>query len=131
MRQHESSSAAEHLRMMAKRNSALESKVTVVTVGNGARAARTGSTCVWFLQLDDVKGELLERFKVLPVLSSRVAELESSNDELREKNRQTEQKLGTMQVTGAPLLPGYHCGRAGRAGRYGFNGTRPNSSAWL
>uniref|UniRef100_A0A674MTH6 TNF receptor-associated factor n=1 Tax=Takifugu rubripes TaxID=31033 RepID=A0A674MTH6_TAKRU len=73
MRQHESSSAAEHLRMMAKRNSALESK------------------------LDDVKGELLERFKVLPVLSSRVAELESSNDELREKNRQTEQKLGTMQ----------------------------------
>lgn len=98
MRQHESSSAAEHLRMMAKRNSALESKVTVVTVRNNARATRTRSTCVWFLQLDDVKSELLERFKVLPVLSSRVSELESNNDELREKNRQMEQKLGTMQV---------------------------------
>lgn len=31
MRQHESTSAAEHLRMMAKRNSTLESKVTMAT----------------------------------------------------------------------------------------------------
>lgn len=51
-----------------------------------------------FLQLDDVKGELLERLKLLPVLSSRVAELENTSDELREKNRQVEQKLATMQV---------------------------------
>lgn len=106
MRQHESSSAAEHLRMMAKRNSALESKVTAVTCRNYRTSPRaTRSTCVWFLQLDDVKGELLERFKVLPVLSSRVSELESNNDELREKNRQMEQKLGTMQVKPAPRLP--------------------------
>lgn len=51
-----------------------------------------------FLQLDDVKGELLERCKLLPGLSSRVSELENSSDELREKNRQLEQKLATMQV---------------------------------
>ncbi|XP_068616354.1 TNF receptor-associated factor 3, partial [Brachionichthys hirsutus] len=73
MRQHESTFAAEHLRMMANRNAALESKV------------------------DDVKGELSERYKVLPSLSSRLAELENQNDELREKNRQMEQKLATMQ----------------------------------
>uniref|UniRef100_H3CA66 TNF receptor-associated factor n=1 Tax=Tetraodon nigroviridis TaxID=99883 RepID=H3CA66_TETNG len=73
MRQHESTSAAEHLRMMAKRNSMLEGK------------------------LDDVKGELLERLKHLPVVSSRVSELENASDELREKNRQMEQKLATMQ----------------------------------
>lgn len=48
MRQHESSSAAEHLRMMAKRNSALESKVTVVTIRINAQATRTRSTCFWF-----------------------------------------------------------------------------------
>lgn len=89
--------------MMAKRNSALESKVTVVTVRINARAARTRSTCVCFPQLDDVKGELLERFKVLPVLGGRVSELESNNDELREKNRQMEQKLGAMQVKRAKL----------------------------
>lgn len=48
--------------------------------------------------MDDVKGELLERYKVLPALSSRLSDLESQNDELREKNRQMEQKLATMQV---------------------------------
>nr|XP_046269875.1 TNF receptor-associated factor 3 [Scatophagus argus]XP_046269876.1 TNF receptor-associated factor 3 [Scatophagus argus]XP_046269877.1 TNF receptor-associated factor 3 [Scatophagus argus]XP_046269878.1 TNF receptor-associated factor 3 [Scatophagus argus] len=73
MRQHESSFAAEHLRMMANRNSTLENKV------------------------EDVKGELLERYKVLPALSSRLSELENQNDELREKNRQMEQKLATIQ----------------------------------
>lgn len=49
-------------------------------------------------QVEDVKGELLERYKVLPALSSRLSELENQNDELREKNRQMEQKLATMQV---------------------------------
>nr|QEF75664.1 TNF receptor associated factor 3 [Larimichthys crocea] len=73
MRQHESTFAAEHLRMMANRSSTLEGKV------------------------EDVKGELLERCKVLPALSSRLSELENQNDELREKNRQMEQKMATMQ----------------------------------
>uniref|UniRef100_A0A671YP01 TNF receptor-associated factor n=1 Tax=Sparus aurata TaxID=8175 RepID=A0A671YP01_SPAAU len=73
MRQHESTFAAEHLRMMANRNSSLENKV------------------------EDVKGELLERYKLLPGLSGRLSELENQNDELREKNRQMEQKLATMQ----------------------------------
>ncbi|KAK5873224.1 hypothetical protein PBY51_018287 [Eleginops maclovinus] len=73
LRQHESSSAAEHLKMMASRNSALENKV------------------------EDIKGDLLERYKVLPALSSRLSELENQQDELREKNRQMEQKLATMQ----------------------------------
>ena len=53
--------------------------------------------CVCF-QVEDIKGELLERYKVLPALSSRLSELENQNEELREKNRQTEQKLATMQV---------------------------------
>ncbi|XP_028421418.1 TNF receptor-associated factor 3 [Perca flavescens] len=73
LRTHESTSAAEHLRMMANRNSSLENKV------------------------EDLKGELLERYKVLPALSSRLSDLEKQNDELREKNRQMEQKLATMQ----------------------------------
>ena len=55
------------------------------------------SVCVCF-QVEDVKGELLERYKVLPALSSRLSELENQNDELRDKNRQMEQKLATMQV---------------------------------
>lgn len=45
-----------------------------------------------------MKGELMERYKVLPALSSRLSELENQNEELREKNRQMEQKLATMQV---------------------------------
>lgn len=52
----------------------------------------------FYIQVDDVKGELLERYKVLPALSSRLSDLENQNDELREKNRQMEQKLATMQV---------------------------------
>lgn len=48
--------------------------------------------------MEDVKGELLERYKLLPGLSGRLSELENQNDELREKNRQMEQKLATMQV---------------------------------
>lgn len=55
-------------------------------------------TLVLYFQVDDVKGELLERYKVLPALNSRLSELENQNDELREKNRQMEQKLATMQV---------------------------------
>lgn len=76
-------------------------------------------TWVSLLQLDDVKGELLERLKLLPVVSSRVSELENTNDELREKNRQMEQKLATMQVGGGArawkgclaggLSGGLHC----------------------
>ncbi|KAM3838100.1 TNF receptor-associated factor 3 [Diretmus argenteus] len=73
MRDHESSFAAEHLRLMAARNATLETKV------------------------EDVKAELLERYKVLPGLSSRLSELENHNEELREKNRQMEQKVATMQ----------------------------------
>ncbi|XP_034051477.1 TNF receptor-associated factor 3 [Thalassophryne amazonica] len=73
MRQHESNFAAEHLRLMAVRNNTLETKV------------------------EDVKGELLERYKVLPALSSRVSEQEKQNEELRDKNRQLEQKLTAMQ----------------------------------
>lgn len=52
--------------------------------------------------MDDVKGELLERYKVLPALSNRLSEVENQNDELREKNRQMEQKLGTVQVITGP-----------------------------
>lgn len=83
------------------------------------------STLLLSLQLDDVKGELLERLKHLPVVSSRVSELENASDELREKNRQMEQKLATMQVGG-----GAHtwrsCTRAGplacECGRHAFVG---------
>lgn len=57
---------------------------------------------VFCLQVDDVKGELLERYKVLPALSNRLSEVENQNDELREKNRQMEQKLGTVQVITGP-----------------------------
>ncbi|XP_041710748.1 TNF receptor-associated factor 3-like isoform X2 [Coregonus clupeaformis] len=73
MRDHESSFASEHLRLMATRNTTLEAKV------------------------EDVKGELLERYKVLPGLSSRLSETESQYEEMRENNRQLEQKLTTMQ----------------------------------
>ncbi|XP_059376467.1 TNF receptor-associated factor 3-like [Carassius carassius] len=74
MREHESSFAYEHLRMMAARNTTLEAKV------------------------EDVKSELMERYKVLPSLSSRLAEVETQYEEMREKNRQLEQKLVSMQM---------------------------------
>jgi predicted nuclease with TOPRIM domain len=48
--------------------------------------------------MEDVKGELLERYKVLPGLSSRLSETESQYEEMRENNRQLELKLTTMQV---------------------------------
>lgn len=54
--------------------------------------------------MEDVKIELLERYKVLPALSSRLSELENQNDELREKNRQMEQKLAAMQVLVLPYI---------------------------
>lgn len=73
LRQHEVNFAAEHLKMMMSRSSIMENKV------------------------DEVKGELQERYKVLPALSSRLAEVENQNKELREKNKQLEMKLGTMQ----------------------------------
>ncbi|XP_026856119.1 TNF receptor-associated factor 3 isoform X1 [Electrophorus electricus] len=73
MREHESSSASEHLRLMVARNSALEAKV------------------------ENVKSELLERYKVLPSLSTRLTEVDGQYEELREKYRQLEQKLATMQ----------------------------------
>ncbi|XP_048047439.1 TNF receptor-associated factor 3 isoform X1 [Megalobrama amblycephala] len=74
MREHETSFASEHLRMMAVRNTTLEAKV------------------------EDVKSELMERYKVLPSLSSRLAEVETQYEEMREKNRQLEQKLVSMQM---------------------------------
>lgn len=74
MREHESSFASEHLRMMAVRNTTIEAKV------------------------EDVKSELMERYKVLPSLSSRLAEVETQYEEMREKNRQLEQKLVSMQM---------------------------------
>lgn len=55
------------------------------------------------LKVEDVKEELVERYKVLPALSSRLSELENQNNELRDKNRQTEQKLVTMQVRNLPF----------------------------
>ncbi|XP_076833840.1 TNF receptor-associated factor 3 [Brachyhypopomus gauderio] len=73
LREHESSFAAEHLRLMVARNSVLEAK------------------------MEDVKSELLERYKVLPSLSTRLTEVDVQYEELREKYRQLEQKLTTMQ----------------------------------
>uniref|UniRef100_A0A672LW99 TNF receptor-associated factor n=1 Tax=Sinocyclocheilus grahami TaxID=75366 RepID=A0A672LW99_SINGR len=74
MREHESSFASEHLRMMVVRNTTLEAKV------------------------EDVKSELMERYKVLPSLSSRLAEVETQNEEMREKIRQLEQKVVSVQM---------------------------------
>lgn len=54
-------------------------------------------------QVEDVKTDMLERYKVLPALNSRLSELENQNEELREKNRQMEQKLATVQVLVSPL----------------------------
>nr|XP_057946215.1 TNF receptor-associated factor 3-like isoform X2 [Doryrhamphus excisus]XP_057947000.1 TNF receptor-associated factor 3-like isoform X2 [Doryrhamphus excisus] len=73
VRQHETSSAAEHLKMMRVNNVSLESKV------------------------DEVKGELMDKCKVLPVLSTRLCEVENQNNELREKSRHMEQKVASMQ----------------------------------
>ncbi|XP_063039796.1 TNF receptor-associated factor 3 isoform X2 [Engraulis encrasicolus] len=73
MREHESTSASEHLRMMAARNTTLEAKV------------------------EDVKGELQERYKVLPGLNTRITELETQYEDMREKNRQLETKITGMQ----------------------------------
>lgn len=99
MRQHESTFAAEHLRMMANRNSSLENKVNIATIALGSVFTWVYLTKPYlYLQVEDVKGELLERYKLLPGLSGRLSELENQNDELREKNRQMEQKLATMQV---------------------------------
>lgn len=73
MREHEMSFASEHLRLMLTRNNSLEAK------------------------MEDVKSELLERYKVLPSLSSRLSEVDVQCEELREKYRQLEQKLSSMQ----------------------------------
>ncbi len=40
----------------------------------------------------------MERYKVLPSLSSHLAEVATQYEEMREKNRQLEQKLVSMQV---------------------------------
>ncbi|XP_054653693.1 TNF receptor-associated factor 3 isoform X2 [Dunckerocampus dactyliophorus] len=73
VRQHETTFAAEHLKMMRVNNVSLEGKV------------------------DEVKGELMDKCKVLPVLSTRLCEVENQNNELREKNRHMEQKVASMQ----------------------------------
>ncbi|XP_056151564.1 TNF receptor-associated factor 3 [Lampris incognitus] len=72
--EHESTSAAEHLRLMAARSGAIETKI------------------------EDVKTELLEGYKVLPGVSGRLSELEKNNEDLREKSRQLEQKTTKMQT---------------------------------
>lgn len=106
MRQHESTFVAEHLRMMVNRNSVLENKVSMVTTltMRVGLASVHRMTFVLYLQVDDLKGELLERLKVLPTFSSHMSELENQHDELREKNRQMEQKLAAMQVKLIKLL---------------------------
>lgn len=73
--------------------------------------------------MDDVKGELLERYKVLPALSNRLSEVENQNDELREKNRQMEQKLGTVQVITGPT--GESWLNLGSVSVYILTGSRP------
>lgn len=70
---HESTFVSEHLRMMSSRSSALESKV------------------------EEVRGEVSERYKVLPSLSSRLSETEAHNEDLRERSRSNEHKLTTIQ----------------------------------
>lgn len=54
--------------------------------------------------MEDVKNELLERYKVLPSLSSRLTEVEEQYKDMREKYRQVEQKLSSMQVRNISLL---------------------------
>ncbi|KAJ0009167.1 hypothetical protein NQD34_016582 [Periophthalmus magnuspinnatus] len=70
---HESSSVSEHLRMMSSRSSALESKV------------------------EDLRVEVSDRFLSLPGLSSRLSETEVHTEDLRERSRQSEHKLTTVQ----------------------------------
>ncbi|CAL9686722.1 unnamed protein product [Knipowitschia caucasica] len=70
---HESSFVSEHLRMMSLRSSALDSKV------------------------EDLRAEMSERFQVLPGLSSRLSEAEAHNEDLRERFRQSDQKMSTIQ----------------------------------
>ncbi|XP_064162881.1 TNF receptor-associated factor 3 isoform X2 [Anguilla rostrata] len=73
MKEHDSLCVSEHLRLMVAKNTTLEAKV------------------------EDVKGELQERYKVLPGLNARLMEVESRHEEMREKNRQLEQKLANIQ----------------------------------
>lgn len=73
LKQHESIFVSEHLRMMSSRSSALENKV------------------------EEVRAELTERYQVLPGLSSRLSETEAHSEDLRERTRQTDQKLTTVQ----------------------------------
>src|SRR4029434_5276641 len=51
-----------------------------------------------FVQMEDVKDELQERYKVLPGLNMRIETLEKHYEDMRERNRQLEQKLAAMQV---------------------------------
>ncbi|XP_019733408.1 TNF receptor-associated factor 3 isoform X5 [Hippocampus comes] len=73
VRQHEAASAGDHLRMMMLKNVSLESKV------------------------EEVKGELLDKCKAVPLVSSRLCEAEKHNGELRDKHRHMEQKVASMQ----------------------------------
>ncbi|XP_061699550.1 TNF receptor-associated factor 3 [Syngnathoides biaculeatus] len=73
VRQHEAACAAEHLRMMMLKNVSLESKV------------------------DEVKAELLDKCKSVPLVTSRLCEAEKHNGELRDKHRHVEQKVASMQ----------------------------------
>ncbi|KAJ8333337.1 hypothetical protein SKAU_G00422330 [Synaphobranchus kaupii] len=73
MKEHDSTCVSEHLRLMLAKNTTLEAKV------------------------EDVKSDLQERYKVLPGLNARLIEVETQHEEMREKNRQVEQKLVNMQ----------------------------------
>ncbi|KAJ8287373.1 hypothetical protein COCON_G00000320 [Conger conger] len=73
LKEHESSCVSEHLRLMVAKNTTMEAKV------------------------EDIKGDLQERYKVLPGLNARLMEVETRQEEMREKSRQVEQKLTNMQ----------------------------------
>ncbi|XP_006632233.3 TNF receptor-associated factor 3 isoform X1 [Lepisosteus oculatus] len=73
MRAHEASCISDHLKLMVTRNLALETK------------------------MEDVKRELNERHKVLPGLHARLSEMETRYDEIREKTKQMELKIGSIQ----------------------------------
>ncbi|XP_028294687.1 TNF receptor-associated factor 3 isoform X2 [Gouania willdenowi] len=72
VKQHELTFAPDHLRMLANRNVSLENKV------------------------EEVKVELVERCSGLVSLNSRLTELHSSLDELKEKQRQVEVKVSAI-----------------------------------
>ncbi|MBN3302862.1 TRAF3 factor, partial [Amia calva] len=78
MRAHEAKCISDHLKLMVARNSALEAKASTE-------------------RMEEVKSDLHERYKVLPGLNSRISEMEARYEELREKTKQMEQKICSIQ----------------------------------